>query len=70
MFGVRARMADDYRYAIDPTKIRRELGWKPRESLQSGLSKTVDWYLDRPDWTTDVINSEDRLGLGSSLKMG
>jgi dTDP-glucose 4,6-dehydratase len=64
------RPGHDYRYAIDPTKIRRELGWKPRESFQSGLSKTVDWYLDRPDWTTDVINSEDRLGLGSSLKMG
>jgi dTDP-glucose 4,6-dehydratase len=60
------RPGHDYRYAIDAAKAARELGWKPQESLQSGLSKTVDWYLDHLDWTMDAISSEDRLGLGAS----
>jgi len=62
------RPGHDYRYAIDAAKATRELGWQPQESLQSGLSKTVDWYLDHLDWTMDVVSSEDRLGLGSSPK--
>jgi dTDP-glucose 4,6-dehydratase len=60
------RPGHDYRYAIDSTKAKRELGWQPQESLQSGLSKTIDWYLDHPDWTMGDVCSEDRLGLGSS----
>ena len=46
----------------------RELGWMPRESLQTGLSRTVDWYLDLPDWTLDDATAPDRLGLGASRK--
>ena len=65
---VRDRPGHDFRYAIDAAKAKRELGWQPRESLQTGLSKTVDWYLDYPDWTMDERISEDRLGLSSSLK--
>ena len=60
------RPGHDHRYAIDTAKATRELGWRPKESLQSGLSKTVDWYLDHPDWTMDVVKAEDRLGLGIS----
>jgi dTDP-glucose 4,6-dehydratase len=60
------RPGHDHRYAIDPAKATRELGWQPTESLQSGLSKTVDWYLDHPDWSMEIINAEDRLGLGMS----
>jgi dTDP-glucose 4,6-dehydratase len=58
------RPGHDYRYAIDAAKATRELGWQPKESLQSGLSKTVDWYLNHLDWTMDIVSAEDRLGLG------
>ncbi len=44
------RPGHDYRYAIDPTKIRTELGWSPQESFQSGLRKTVRWYVDNIEW--------------------
>jgi dTDP-glucose 4,6-dehydratase len=60
------RPGHDHRYAIDAAKAKRELDWQPRESLQSGLSKTIDWYLNHLDWTIGVVNSDDRLGFGSS----
>jgi dTDP-glucose 4,6-dehydratase len=44
------RPGHDYRYAIEPAKIRRELGWSPQESFASGLRKTVRWYLDNTEW--------------------
>ena len=44
------RPGHDRRYAIDPSKIERELGWRAEESFESGLAKTVDWYLAREDW--------------------
>ncbi|MDH3689353.1 MAG: dTDP-glucose 4,6-dehydratase, partial [Gammaproteobacteria bacterium] len=44
------RPGHDLRYAIDATKIRTELGWEPRESLETGLRKTVDWFLGNQDW--------------------
>ncbi len=62
------RPGHDYRYAIDGAKAKRELGWQPQEGLQSGLAKTIDWYLDHLDWTMDIVSAEDRLGLGSSPK--
>lgn len=40
----------DMRYAIDSSKIQKELEWKPQESFESGLRKTVEWYLANPDW--------------------
>jgi dTDP-glucose 4,6-dehydratase len=61
------RPGHDHRYAIDAGKAKQELGWGPLESLQTGLSKTVDWYLDHMDWTMDDLNSEDRLGLNPSV---
>ncbi len=48
------RPGHDRRYAIDARKIERELGWKPTESFESGMRKTVQWYLDHPDWVRDV----------------
>jgi dTDP-glucose 4,6-dehydratase len=47
---VEDRPGHDFRYAIDCSKIQRELGWRPRETFESGLRKTVRWYLDNSDW--------------------
>ena len=51
---VKDRPGHDRRYAIDAGKIARELGWKPKESFETGLAKTVRWYLDNRTWTDDA----------------
>jgi dTDP-glucose 4,6-dehydratase len=59
------RPGHDRRYAIDPTKIENELGWRAEESFESGLAKTVDWYLAREDWWRPLREerySGERLG--------
>ena len=48
------RPGHDRRYAIDITKINQELGWEPRQSLASGLLKTVEWYLSHPEWINAI----------------
>jgi dTDP-glucose 4,6-dehydratase len=48
------RPGHDRRYAIDATKIHRELGWKPAETFETGIRKTVQWYLDNPEWVANV----------------
>jgi dTDP-glucose 4,6-dehydratase len=48
------RPGHDRRYAIDASKIERELGWKPAETFESGIQKTVAWYLDNQDWVANV----------------
>jgi dTDP-glucose 4,6-dehydratase len=48
------RPGHDRRYAIDSSKIRRELGWSPKEHFETGLEKTVDWYLNHDEWCCDV----------------
>jgi dTDP-glucose 4,6-dehydratase len=50
------RPGHDRRYAIDATKINRELGWKPAETFETGIRKTVQWYLDNPDWVRNVTS--------------
>lgn len=47
---VEDRKGHDYRYAIDPTKIKNELGWEPKTKFEDGIIKTIDWYLENPDW--------------------
>jgi dTDP-glucose 4,6-dehydratase len=54
------RPGHDRRYAIDARKIERELGWKPAETFASGIRKTVEWYLDHPDWVADVLSGAYR----------
>ena len=51
---VQDRPGHDRRYAIDASKIERELGWKPAETFESGIRKTVQWYLENPDWVAHV----------------
>jgi dTDP-glucose 4,6-dehydratase len=48
------RPGHDRRYAIDATKIEQELGWKPEETFQTGIHKTIQWYLDNPAWVANV----------------
>lgn len=48
------RAGHDFRYAMDPSKIQNELGWKPQETFDSGIRKTVQWYLDNQDWVDQV----------------
>jgi dTDP-glucose 4,6-dehydratase len=50
------RPGHDRRYAIDATKINRDLGWKPSETFETGIRKTVQWYLDNPDWVRNVTS--------------
>lgn len=51
---VKDRPGHDWRYAIDCSKIERELGWSPRETFDSGLRKTIDWYLQHADWVQSI----------------
>ncbi len=55
---VKDRPGHDCRYAIDASKIARELGWKPQETFDSGLRKTVEWYLANTDWINGVTSGE------------
>ena len=48
----------DRRYAIDPTKISNELGWRPEETFETGIRKMVQWYLDNQDWVANVQSGE------------
>ncbi len=52
------RAGHDYRYAMDPTKIQTELGWQPQENFESGIKKTVEWYLDNREWVGHVLSGE------------
>ena len=55
---VKDRLGHDRRYAIDATKISKELGWKPVETFETGIRKTVQWYLDNQDWVDHVQSNE------------
>lgn len=62
---VKDRPGHDARYAIDASKIQRELGWTPQETFKSGIRKTVQWYLDNPGWWQRVMSGDyklDRIG--------
>jgi dTDP-glucose 4,6-dehydratase len=55
---VKDRPGHDLRYAIDPTKIKNELGWEPKTSFEEGIKRTIKWYLDNRDWWEEIISGE------------
>jgi dTDP-glucose 4,6-dehydratase len=57
---VKDRPGHDRRYAIDCSKIERELGWAPAESFETGMRKTIAWYLDSPEWVAEVTSGKYR----------
>lgn len=57
---VKDRPGHDRRYAIDASKVERELGWRPVETFETGIRKTVQWYLDNPAWIEDVVSGSYR----------
>ncbi|MFD0990544.1 dTDP-glucose 4,6-dehydratase [Mariniflexile jejuense] len=58
---VKDRPGHDLRYAIDATKINKELGWKPSVTFEEGLNKTIDWYLENEDWLQNVTSGDYQL---------
>lgn len=52
------RKGHDLRYAIDPTKIETELGWKPKYNFESGIKETIKWYMDNQEWMDDVTSGD------------
>jgi dTDP-glucose 4,6-dehydratase len=61
------RPGHDRRYAIDSSKIKHDLGWIPQESFESGMRKTVEWYLDNQEWCERILNGKyklERIGMG------
>jgi len=55
---VEDRLGHDRRYAIDATKIREELGWRPKYTFEEGLKKTIDWYLENRSWWENILSGE------------
>ncbi|MSP87962.1 MAG: dTDP-glucose 4,6-dehydratase [Alphaproteobacteria bacterium] len=66
---VEDRPGHDMRYAMDATKLKRELGWAPRETFESGLRKTVEWYLKRRDWWEPLFTVYTGQRLGRARKV-
>ncbi len=62
------RPGHDRRYAIDARKLERELGWKPTETFETGIRKTVQWYLDHPEWVQNVQSGAYREWIGKNYQ--
>jgi dTDP-glucose 4,6-dehydratase len=62
------RPGHDQRYAIDATKNERELGWKPAETFETGIQKTVAWYLDNQQWVENVTSGEYQKWVGKNYQ--
>ena len=62
------RPGHDFRYAIDPDKIEREIGWQPEHSFDAGLERTIEWYIANEAWWREIRSKRydgERLGLES-----
>jgi dTDP-glucose 4,6-dehydratase len=66
MTFVKDRPGHDRRYAIDARKLERELGWRPQETFETGLRKTVQWYLAHADWVEEVTSGSYRTWIGQN----
>ena len=63
---VKDRPGHDLRYAINPSKIIEKTSWRPSQTFKSGLSSTIDWYLNNQEWWSDIVNGStiiERKGL-------
>jgi dTDP-glucose 4,6-dehydratase len=60
---IQDRPGHDRRYAIDPTKLERELGWKSSQNFEDGLTATIQWYLDHQDWVRYAASRSSNVGL-------
>lgn len=65
---VKDRPGHDRRYAIDATRLEQELGWKPAETFETGIRKTVRWYLDNQEWVNNVTNGSYRDWVGKQYE--
>jgi dTDP-glucose 4,6-dehydratase len=68
---VKDRPGHDRRYAIDASKIEKELGWRPEETFETGLRKTVQWYLDNEQWWSRILSGDyklERIGVSEGAK--
>ena len=64
------RPGHDLRYAIDASKIKKELGWLPEQTFETGIRKTVEWYLENLNWCLQIQDGSyqrQRLGIGESV---
>ena len=55
---VQDRKGHDMRYAIDPTKLETELGWKPKYNFDTGIQQTINWYLNNKQWWQNILSGE------------
>ena len=66
MTFVKDRLGHDRRYAIDARKLERELGWRPEETFETGVRKTVQWYLSHSDWVEEITSGSYRAWIGQN----
>jgi dTDP-glucose 4,6-dehydratase len=67
---VKDRPGHDRRYAMDATKIERELGWRPKETFETGIRKTIRWYLDNKEWVREVVSGSYRQWIETHYSSG
>ena len=64
---IKDRPGHDFRYAIDSTKINKELGWSPSVNFEEGLSITIDWYLSNQIWLNNVVSGDYQIIITNNI---